>query len=107
METLAWSVGMIAIIWCFSISARLKKVERILKEPQIRQEEDSMGQILRRHLGSCVILELEDDCSGDFDNTPCRILDADEQWVLLRQEKKGFEGLVRFRQIQSLQFVEE
>ena len=65
-----------------------------------------MRQILQKHIGCCVKLELEEDWSGDFEDTPCAILDADEQWVLVRQEKKGFEGLIRIRQIKSLQFVE-
>lgn len=107
METLAWCIGMIAVIWCISLSSRLKKVEQLLKEPETRREEASLQRILSKHIGGCVKLELKEDCDGDFENTTCRVVDVDEQWVLVRQEKKGFEGLIRIRQINSLQFAEE
>ena len=107
MKSLAWCLSIAAFLWCISLSSRLKRVERILKEPEVRREEASLGQILSKNIGSCVKLELEDDCDCNFDNTPCRILDTDEKWVLVRQEKKGFEGLIRIRQIKGLEFVEE
>ncbi len=106
METLAWCFAFAAFFWCISLSSRLRKVEKLLKEPETRQEEASLRQILSNHIGSCVKLELKD-WVDDFDGAPCRILDADEQWVLIRQEKNGRQCLMRIRQIKILEFTEE
>lgn len=106
MEPLAWALAVTALIWCCTLSSRLKKIETLLKEPETRREEASLRQILQQHIGSSVRLELSD-WDSDFADKPCIILDADEQWVLVRLEKKDLEGLIRIRQIKGLAFMAE
>ena len=76
--------GMFAFIGIIFLYEKVKRLERVLRENGIRPGGTAgLGDQLRKQVGQTVMLTLEDS-DGDLVGKECRVLDADEDWALVR-----------------------
>lgn len=107
MEFMGIVFGLVAFIWCFEMSSKVKKLERIIKDAGIVDyEKESLREILAKNLGKTAKLELESG-GADFDltNQKCVLVDIDETWLLVKTVKKEDMGMIRVELVKGIQFV--
>lgn len=104
MDIMGYMFGFISFIWCLSLSNKLNKLKRIIKDNGlIDNDKTSLREILENNKGSYGKIKLED---TDFEVSTqyCLIDDVDEDWVLIKTEKKEVQKLIRIESIKSIQF---
>lgn len=104
MEGMAYMLGMIGLALAATALSKVKRLERILRENGIRPGGTAdLGEQLRRQVGQAVTLMLEN--GGDITGKPCRVLDADERWALVRTnegKKTECDMLVRLDSVKQI-----
>lgn len=97
--------GLLGFVFAIAAMSRVRRLERILRENGIRSAGNAaLGGQLRERLGQVVTLSLEDS-DADVVGKVCRVLDADEEWVLVRanEGKRGeCEKLLRLDSIKRV-----
>lgn len=106
METVAYMASFIAFIWCVSLSAKVSRLEKKLKDAGIGvQEKKSLKEIMEKNIGKFAKIKFEEHVSDiDLFDKYCLIEDVDEEWVLLKIGKKDMEKLIRIDSIKNVQF---
>lgn len=106
MESIALSFFVIAFVMYMNLSARVTKMERMLKRSGIGIEKsESLSGVLDKNIGRNGTLTYCNGASliGDK-KVICTILDVDEEWVLLEESKKKDQQLLHIDSIRSVQF---
>lgn len=121
MEYVAFVFGILGMMAYLEVSALKKRVkmleEQLAKTQGTQAYEDrrSLAQIVSSYIGKQVILEIKEDYQDaditSYGNTKYGsniILDADEEWVLLRivSTKGTKEKLIRMAAIERISVVE-
>lgn len=108
MESVGFVFGLVAFVWCLSLSNRITTLERIIKNAGIVDiEKEELKQVLKKNIGKSGKLDFESwKEDADIQNRVCTILDVDGEWVSLRVEKKNVEKLVRIEVIKSIDFTD-
>ena len=91
-----------------ALSERVRKLEGILKdEGYVDPEKASLRDILAKHIGAAVKLELTaEGMDYAIEKKDCVLLDVDEDWVRIKmQNKKQEEYLLRIDLIEKVQFT--
>lgn len=106
METMGFMFGLIAFCWCCSLSRKVSKLERLIKQAEIDQpQKDSLREILQKHQGKSGKIQFAEGATDiDIFSKTCYIEDVDEEWVLVRVGKGEMEKLIRIDSIQGIQF---
>lgn len=105
MESVGWVFGLFSLILCMKLSARLTKMERMLKQSgfDINQSK-SLYNVLVKNIGKSGTLTF---CNGDSifgeKKIICQILDVDEEWILLKENKKKEQRLLHIDSIRKVQ----
>lgn len=98
------ALGVFAFIVSLVLMSRVKRLERILRENNIRSGgAGPLNDQLRNQIGETVNITLYE--GGGSTTTPCRVLDVDEEWVhILRNEgkKNQREMLIRLGDIKQI-----
>ncbi|MBQ8562635.1 MAG: hypothetical protein IJ443_01935 [Firmicutes bacterium] len=92
-------LGLAAFIWVISLSSKVSRLERMLREDGIgKPDKSALRRMLKK--GQHVVLEFEEnaDCI-DLIMAECLVEDVDECWVLVRHLKKDTQHLVRIDSI--------
>lgn len=96
--------GLIAFGVVFLLWDKIRRLERILRENDIRPvKTGDLGGQLRARVGQTVTITLYED--GGVTATLCRVLDADEEWArVLRNEgkKNQRELLIRLADVKQI-----
>lgn len=106
MENVGFVLGLCAFVFYCTLSKKVAKLERLVKEAGLgSHEKDSLKEVLEKNINHYGIIEFEAD-EGDsaLQSKPCRILDVDENWVLLKLEKKSLVKLIRIDSIMRIEF---
>lgn len=93
-----------ALALCMGLSARITKLERMLKKAGIGvHKSESLYNVLAKNIGKSGTLTYRYSFSlfGDK-KIVCTILDVDEEWVFLEDKKK--QQLLHIDSIRSVQF---
>ena len=97
--------GMFAFIGIIFLYEKVKRLERVLRENGIRPGGTAgLGDQLRKQVGQTVMLTLEDS-DGDLVGKECKVLDADEDWALVRAnegKKNECEKLIRLDSVKQI-----
>jgi hypothetical protein len=97
--------GMFAFIGIIFLYEKVKRLERVLRENGIRPGGTAgLGDQLRKQVGQTVMLTLEDS-DGDLVGKECKVLDADEDWALVRAnegKKNQCEKLIRLDSVKQI-----
>ena len=97
--------GMFAFIGIIFLYEKVKRLERVLRENGIRPGGTAgLGDQLRKQVGQAVMLTLEDS-DGDLVGKECKVLDADEDWALVRAnegKKNQCEKLIRLDSVKQI-----
>ena len=97
--------GMFAFIGIIFLYEKVKRLERVLRENGIRPGGTAgLGDQLRKQLGNTVTLTVEAG-DGDVTGKVCRVLDADEDWALVRAnegKKNQCEKLIRLDSVKQI-----
>ena len=106
METVAYMAAFLAFIWCISLSEKVSKLERKLKDAGIGTEEKStLKEILEKNKGKLAKFRFESDWYDyEIADKYSLIEDVDEKWLLIKVEKSGIEKLIRIDSIKNVQF---
>ncbi len=100
--------GIFSFVISISLWARVKRLERILRENGIRPRGAlALGGRLQKEVGRTLFLTLYDE-EMDGSVLHCKILDTDEEWVLLLLDegrKKEREMLVRLDSVRQVKPV--
>ena len=90
--------GIFAFIMAIGLYSKVHRLERTLRENGIGAKSTAgLGDQLRKQVGQTVMLTLEDS-DGDLVGKECKVLDADEDWALVRAnegKKNQCEKLIR------------
>ena len=102
MGNVGFVFGLVSFVLCLKLSARLTKMERLLKLGVDKTK--SLYSVLIKNIGKTVTITF---CNGDslFGNKKmtCEILDVDEEWILIKEEKKIEEQLLHIDSICNIQ----
>ena len=97
--------GMFAFIGIIFLYEKVKRLERVLRENGIRPGGTAgLGDQLRKQVGQTVMLTLENS-DGDLVGKECKVLDADEDWALVRAnegKKNQCEKLIRLDSVKQI-----
>ncbi len=97
--------GMFAFIGIIFLYEKVKRLERVLRENGIRPGGTAgLGDQLRKQVGQTVMLTLEAG-DGDLVGKECKVLDADEDWALVRAnegKKNQCEKLIRLDSVKQI-----
>lgn len=105
MESIGFIFGILALFWCYNLSARLEKMKHIMKDNGLLDyDKASLKVILENNKGRYGKINL-DNMITDFEinGKYCLIQDIDEDWVFIKEEKKEIEKLIRIESIKSIQ----
>lgn len=106
MESLGYIFGMVALVWCLSLSAQVSKLQRMMKEYGIsNSDKTSLREILEKNIGKLGKIKFENNAQ-DYDilSKYCLLEDIDENWLLVKIEKSDIEKLIRIESIKGIQF---
>lgn len=98
--------GLLSFLICMSLSARITKLERILKKSEHSADKgETLYNVLSKNIGEIGILTFRNG-SAFISNKKikCKILDVDEEWVYLEESKKKNQQLLHIDSIYSVQF---
>ncbi len=97
--------GIFSFIMGIILMGKVKRLERILRENGIRARGmEGLGDQMRKQVGQIVLLTLETS-DGDIMGKECKILDADEAWVLVLVNEGKWnqcEKLIRLESVQQI-----
>lgn len=97
--------GIFSFIMGIILMGKVKRLERILRENGIRARGmEGLGDQMRKQVGQIVLLTLETS-DGDIMGKECKILDADETWVLVLVNEGKWnqcEKLIRLESVQQI-----
>lgn len=102
----AWGIlGLIAFIWCITLSAKVARLERQLKETgAYGASTESLKELIHKNLGKWCKITLEESLQDtELLGKKALLKDVDEQWLLVKIEKKETEKLIRLNSIKSIQ----
>ena len=104
MGYLGFIWGLVAFIWCASLTAQIRGLKHTIQEAGIGHTETaSLREILTKSIGKTADLKLE---SSDFILTAtlsdCLIREVDEEWALVTIGNHREEKLVRIQSIRSV-----
>lgn len=107
MEYVGYVFGLVAFVMYFTLSARVSKLDRMLKQAGIgRQKSASLKEVFEKNIGREGIMEFE---SGEEDSElhqkKCLILDVDEDWIQVNIVKKDIIKLIRIDSIKNIRFT--
>lgn len=90
-------------------SARIKKLEAILKEEgYVDREKQSLREILEKNVGRILKISLNEEAMVfDINDKECILEDIDEQWICLKTIKRQEEYLVRVESVEGVEFVND
>lgn len=97
--------GLFAFIMVVILMGKVSRLERVLRENGIDSVRAAgLGEQVRKQVGRTVELTVE---AGDFDvyGKACKILDADEDWVLVlagEGKKNECEKLIRLDSVKQI-----
>lgn len=108
MENVGFVFGIVSLVICMQVAARVTKMERLLKKSGIGIEKnESLYHVLVKNIGKSGTLTFRNGSSlmGDK-KIICEILDVDEEWILLLEskKKKTYQQLLHIDSIRSVQF---
>ncbi|MDF2803955.1 MAG: hypothetical protein K0S61_3858 [Anaerocolumna sp.] len=106
MDSIGYIFGILALLWCYNLSAKLEKMKHIMKDNGLLDyDKASLKEILENNKGHYGKINL-DSFITDFEinGKYCLIQDIDEDWVLIKEEKKEIDKLIRIESIKSIQF---
>jgi len=94
-----------SFIMVLVLMGKVSRLERVLRENGITAKGAAgLGDQLRKQVGQTVILTLETS-DGDLVGKPCKVLDADETWALVRAnegKKNECEKLIRLDSVKQI-----
>lgn len=97
--------GVFSFIMGIILMGKVKRLERILRENGIRARgTEGLGDQMRKQVGQVVLLTLETS-DGDIMGKECKILDADETWVLVlvnEGKRNQCEKLIRLESVKQI-----
>ena len=97
-------MGLFAFVFVLGLWGRMKRLERILRENNIRPRgTGSLGDQLGERVGQTLFITLYE--GGEGTTTICKILDADEEWLhVIRNEgkKNQREMLLRLADVKQI-----
>lgn len=105
MESAGLVFGIASLIICMKLSARLTKMERMLKQSGLGVDKSkSLYNVLVKNIGKSGTLTF---CNGSSllgnQKITCQILDVDEEWILLKETKKKNQQLLHIDSIRNVQ----
>lgn len=100
-------LGVFSFVMVLVLMGKVSRLERILRENNIGSSRVAgLGDQLRKQVGQTVMLTLEAEAnSGDLVGKECKILDADEDWALVRTNegrKSQCEKLIRLDSVKQI-----
>lgn len=106
MENIAYAIAMITMVACFSLSARINKIERIIKKAGLTiEKKSSLYHVLDQNIGKTGKLIYHSGASlFGKQNITCFIMDVDEEWILIEETKKKEQMLLHLDSVVSVQF---
>lgn len=116
METYGYILGLLAFIWVIYLSYEVNTLKRKFRDSDIAYKEiDSLRNVVEKSIGKMAYLSSELGYFGSSFSAsdPVMLLDVDEEWVLVRSEKKAKKGkskeatteqLIRLSTISSIKF---
>ena len=106
MEGAAYAIAIFSMIACFSLSARITKIERTIKRAGLTTEKkSSLYHLLDQNIGKTGKLTYHTGASlCGKQNINCSILDVDEEWILIEETKKKEQMLLHLDSVVSVQF---
>lgn len=106
MESIAYAIAMITMIACFSLSARITKIERTLKKAGLTTDKkDSLYHVLDQNIGKTGKLSYHTGASlCGKQNITCIIVDVDEEWILIEDSKRKEQMLLHLDSVECVQF---
>lgn len=106
MGNVGFIFAIVSFIVCLNLSARVTKMERMLKKAGLGVEKnESLYHVIVRNIGKTGTLTYETGSSLlGKQNVICKILDVDEEWILLEETKKKEQQLLHMDSIRSVQF---
>ena len=97
--------GVFSFIMVLLLMGRVSRLERLLRENGIASVRAAgLGEQVRKQIGQTVELTLETG-DGDIMGKTCKILDADETWVLVlanEGKKNECEKLIRLDSVKQI-----
>ena len=97
--------GFFAFIMAIGLYSKVHRLERTLRENGIGAKSTAgLGDQLRKQVGQTVMLTLENS-DGDLVGKECKVLDADEDWALVRAnegKKNQCEKLIRLDSVKQI-----
>ena len=108
MEQVGFVFGLVAFVWCLTLSDQVSKMKRMLRDAGIgTDEKESMQHILVKSKGRVGVIEFnEGEEDTELLSKRCKVVDNDTEWVLVETEKKNMKILIRIHSIKSLKFDE-
>lgn len=108
METVGYIFGLVSFVMCIQLSSKISKLERSMKQVGIgREERDSLKEVIERNIDKKGIIKFEKDTLNmELNSKQCFIIDADEEWVLLKLEKKNTKHIIRINSIKNIEFLD-
>ena len=97
--------GIIAFVGIIFLYERVKRLERVLRDNGLSAKGTAgLGDQMRKQVGKTVTLTVEAG-DGDVMGKACKILDADEDWALVRAnegKKNQCEKLIRLDSVKQI-----
>lgn len=105
MNAIGYLFGLVAFCMVCALSARVKRLEQLLRENGIGSlGAKALGGQLRKHVGQTLTLTLYQE-DMELSGLTARVLDVDETWALLLADegkKKERELLIRLDSVKQI-----
>lgn len=101
-------LSFIIICCCYSYLGRIKRLERKVKRLEKKDKgENDMSKLIIGLVGETCKIKLEDDIFDECGKNTYEVLDADEEWIKVKEHGKKEEKikLIRIDQIEKIELL--